>query len=185
MGTMCSCLRNRDNNTNNYFYRFKTNSLSLLYLIFPNDSGYLNRIKNKKSRQCISKINFINKVEERTITIKNIFCLVKLNNTEIASGSDNTYTIKIWNLQTGTCKRNLTGHTHHVWFLVRLDKTLLASGCQDGSIKIWDYTRGSCLRTFEALSDNSDDLYSLIKLSGLLIINEDEEFQLRVETNSK
>jgi len=37
----------------------------------------------------------------------------------------------------------------------------------------------------EVLEELTTNKNSLIKLSGLLIINEDEEFQLRVETNSK
>jgi WD40 repeat protein len=46
--------------------------------------------------------------------------------------------IKIWNTDTGSEIRTLTGHTDWVYSLAVLPNGYLASGSQDKTIKIWN-----------------------------------------------
>ena len=86
------------------FTRFKKKSLIFLYQLLQDYYPYeLIKCKNKKLFQCILKVNAIKSLlEEQTISgqighINNVTCLVKINNTTLASGSWDFY-IKIWNL---------------------------------------------------------------------------------------
>ena len=63
--------------------------------------------------------------------------LAVLPNGYLASGSwDNT--IKIWDTETGSEIRNLTGHTNWVRALAVMPNGYLASGSADTTIKIWN-----------------------------------------------
>jgi len=79
------------------FYKFKKKTLNLVYQIIPEDfciNGIciVSKIKNKKLRQCIYKVN------TRSIVLLNenmliedigcIECLVQLTNIQIATGGD-------------------------------------------------------------------------------------------------
>ena len=65
-----------------------------------------------------------------------VFCLIKLNENQLASGSDDK-SIRIWDFRSGNCLKSLTGHTDHVFCLVKLNENQIASGSNDNSIKIW------------------------------------------------
>ena len=67
--------------------------------------------------------------------------MLLLDANRLVSGSDDK-TIKIWNVEDGTVKRTLTGHTHYVNALKGLDNGDLVSGSEDGTIKIWDVGTG-------------------------------------------
>lgn len=61
----------------------------------------------------------------------------------LASGSYDS-TIKIWDIETATLLRTLTGHTLGIRCL-QFDNTKLASGSLDGTVKIWDLETGNQL----------------------------------------
>ena len=62
------------------------------------------------------------------------------------SASQDT-TIKVWNLNTGTVRRTLTGHTQFVYALKVLNNGILVSGSYDKTIKFWDLTDGTLITT--------------------------------------
>ena len=64
-----------------------------------------------------------------------------LENGDLVSGSADK-TIQIWNIEDGTVKRTLSGHTKYVFALKGLDNGDLISGSYDGTIKIWDVGTG-------------------------------------------
>ena len=47
-------------------------------------------------------------------------------------------TIKIWDTDTGSLIKTLTGHTDRVFSLAVLPNGFLASGSHDNTIKIWN-----------------------------------------------
>ena len=78
--------------------------------------------------------------------------LLALKSGLLASGS-NDDTIKIWNLDTGSIKRELKGHTGDVRCLAELKNGNLVSGSDDNSIKIWNTDSGSEIRTLKGHTD--------------------------------
>ena len=66
-----------------------------------------------------------------------ISSMALLKNGKLASGCSDA-TIKIWDLNTGTLKTNLSGHKDNIWALELLSTGDLASGSSDKTIKIWN-----------------------------------------------
>ena len=68
----------------------------------------------------------------------------------LAGVTDNTNTIGLWDLQTGTRRATLVGHT---WFVETTtfssDSGLLASGDRTGAIYVWDTVSGHRKKTLE------------------------------------
>eukprot|EP00123_Amoebidium_parasiticum_P006996 comp17808_c0_seq1/m.17884 comp17808_c0_seq1/g.17884 ORF comp17808_c0_seq1/g.17884 comp17808_c0_seq1/m.17884 type:complete len:535 (-) comp17808_c0_seq1:55-1659(-) len=71
----------------------------------------------------------------------------------VSGGEDNV--LRVWDLNTNTCVRVMTGHTGPVKCL-QFDKVKIVSGSYDGSIRIWALVSservqaGECVRTMEA-----------------------------------
>jgi len=77
---------------------------------------------------------------ERTLVVHNgsIECIVVLIDHRIVSGShDNT--LRVWDLNSGTCDLIMYGHSDVVWGVVILPDGRIASysGCYDNTIRIW------------------------------------------------
>jgi WD40 repeat protein len=66
----------------------------------------------------------------------------------VASGSGDR-TVRLWNVRTGECVRELSGHSDWVNSVSsRIDidgRRLLASGSGDGSMRLWDVASGECV----------------------------------------
>ena len=63
----------------------------------------------------------------------------------LVSGSlDNT--LKVWNVEEGTCARTMFGHIEGVW-AVDMDKLRIVSASHDRTIKVWDRNSGKCMHT--------------------------------------
>lgn len=63
------------------------------------------------------------------------------------SGSRDT-TLRIWDIQSGTCSKVLTGHQASVRCL-EIHGDLVVSGSYDTTAKIWRISTGQCLRTLQ------------------------------------
>jgi WD40 repeat protein len=70
-------------------------------------------------------------------------CLERLDDGGVAAGTAAS-TIVVDRLGCGAT-RELTGHTSWVWSLASLGGGLLASGSEDGTIRLWDPASGECL----------------------------------------
>ncbi|MHC1590710.1 MAG: WD40 repeat domain-containing protein, partial [Candidatus Helarchaeales archaeon] len=72
----------------------------------------------------------------------------------IISGSADR-TIKIWDVETGSCLRTLFGHSDAIISVaVTRDGKRIVSGSADKTIKVWDLISGNLLMTLEGHSDN-------------------------------
>ena len=81
--------------------------------------------------------------------------VVKLSdNKRLASCSFDKH-IKVWDIATNTCLMTLSGHAEEITTLIELNDGRLASGCTDGTIKIWNISNegfGTCEMTLESSS---------------------------------
>jgi WD40 repeat protein len=82
----------------------------------------------------------------------------------LATGSGDQR-VKLWNIHTGDCFRTLQAHTSAVWAIAfnpdsnpdsnsnnELDNTILASGSQDQTVRLWNIETGHCLKTLQGHS---------------------------------
>jgi len=70
----------------------------------------------------------------------------------VASGSDDK-TVRIFNLEDGTCQKVLKGHSDMVFAVAwSPDGKMLASGSRDDSVKLWSPETGACLNTLDGHS---------------------------------
>ena len=61
--------------------------------------------------------------------------------------------VRVWNVETGECIRQLVGHTERVWGLAwSRDGQRILSGAWDNTARLWDAITGKCLRILEGHS---------------------------------
>lgn len=86
----------------------------------------------------------------------------------ISASLDNT--IKVWDLESETCKRTMFGHIEGVWD-VAVDKLRIVSGSHDRTLKIWDKESGRCLHT---LVGHTSAVTSVLLLDMMVISGGDD-----------
>lgn len=74
---------------------------------------------------------------------------VSPNGKNFASGSDCSYNVKIWNIETGTLVNELEGHTDTILSITYSpDGRYIASGSRDGTVRLWCALTGKELKKF-------------------------------------
>ncbi len=68
--------------------------------------------------------------------------------------SSNDETVKIWDVTTGECIKNLTGHEFGASSTSFNSQDLLAVGAYVGTVKIWDVTSGECIQNLTGHGEN-------------------------------
>lgn len=66
-----------------------------------------------------------------------ITCIISMSNGNIASGSSDK-TIRIWDLGSGSCTKQLCGHRYSILCLIQLRDGRLLSGSLDTTIRMWN-----------------------------------------------
>ncbi|CAJ0921184.1 unnamed protein product, partial [Mesorhabditis belari] len=78
-------------------------------------------------------------------------------------------TVKVWHLHTEKCLHTLTGHTSEVTSLLfEPERDLVVSGSRDGTIRVWDVQRGTCI-THLVLHEWSPLLSIKVQLRGNIL----------------
>jgi WD40 repeat protein len=86
--------------------------------------------------------------------------------------------IRLVNWQTGAEYGKLMGHVRDVWALIKLEPTCVASGSEDTTIKIWNYTSGRLKQNLTGHRGIVYDLLSLRNFSQLLSCSLDRTIKL-------
>ncbi|MBA2392918.1 MAG: hypothetical protein H0V70_09255, partial [Ktedonobacteraceae bacterium] len=83
-------------------------------------------------------------------------------------------TVRLWDVRLGRCQRILQGHEGWVWSVVfSPDGKMLASGGDDGAIKLWDRKTGACVRTIRR-----DRPYEKMNVAGIRGVSEAQKDEL-------
>lgn len=77
--------------------------------------------------------------------------------TALVSGSLDE-TVRVWDLDTGTLRWTLTGHTGDVRAVAVVSSDLVCSGSDDTTVRVWSLDTGAHLRTLEGHTDEVRDL---------------------------
>ena len=83
----------------------------------------------------------------------------------LASASDDR-SVRLWDVDAGTCTAALTGHRSYVSSLAHLGGGLLLSGSADGALRVWDAPSGACLATVENADGERYPIMSACPLPG-------------------
>ena len=63
----------------------------------------------------------------------------------LASAGRNDGSVRLWDVDAGTCTAVLNGHTDSVWCLADMGGGRLLSGSLDRSLRVWNTATGACL----------------------------------------
>lgn len=106
-------------------------------------------------------LNEKDKVLKRTITDPKqgrIMCMTLISNEQMAVGSEKD--IQIYNIEEGKIVKTLTGHTALLRDLLILDDNVtLFSGSDDRSIKMWNLTTYTQIRTFTGHNHSANKIH--------------------------
>lgn len=75
-----------------------------------------------------------------------MYCL-QYNGDLVVSGSRDG-SLRVWEVDDGSCKHVLTGHTDYV-LGVKLIEERAVSCSSDNTLRVWDLNIGSCIRVLE------------------------------------
>ncbi|KAJ3235389.1 hypothetical protein HDU78_005240 [Chytriomyces hyalinus] len=99
----------------------------------------------------------------------------------IVSGSLDM-TVKVWNLQKGTCTRTLRGHSSWVSSVaISPDGRTIVSASYDMTVKVWDMQMGTCTRTLQGLEGHTEAVTSVaISPDGRTIVSGSSDNTVKV-----
>ncbi len=82
-------------------------------------------------------------------TPRDLTCAFSPDRTRAATGVVGR-SVRLWDVETGECLRQLVGHTERVWGLAwSSDGQRILSGARDNTARLWDALTGKCLRVLE------------------------------------
>uniref|UniRef100_A0A1I7U2T6 F-box domain-containing protein n=1 Tax=Caenorhabditis tropicalis TaxID=1561998 RepID=A0A1I7U2T6_9PELO len=123
----------------------KQNKYGAIYTRAPDKSKYLRAEKIERNWYLNSIIGsaILRGHEDHVIT-----CM-QIHNDLLVTGSDDN-TLKVWNIDTGSMKFNLSGHTGGVWTSqISTCGKYIISGSTDRTVKVWDAVTGALLQTLQ------------------------------------
>ena len=84
----------------------------------------------------------------------------------LASGSED-HSVRLWDVDAGTCTAVLRGHTGAVFCLADLGGGRLLSGCEDRSLRVWNTATGACLAVVpNAHGEEDERIFAACALPG-------------------
>ena len=95
----------------------------------------------------------------------------------VSGGLDKT--VKVWDLESGTCLRTLEGHGNEVWSVaIDADGRRAVSGSLDKTVKVWDLESGACLGTLGGHHEGVDSV--CITMDGRRAVSGSRDNTLKV-----
>ena len=79
-------------------------------------------------------------------------------------------------MSNGKCLQTFSGHTKEVYSVVfSKNSETIASSSQDGTVKVWNVTTGSCIQTLQA-----DRLYEGMNIAGVTGLTPAQKTTLKI-----
>lgn len=118
------------------------------------------KANDTQSREILSKRQMI--AYQRSFNHKDaVLTIEELKSGEIVTGSLDT-NLKVWNYETGKCKKTYKGHTHGIIIIQELQNGNLASSSLDKTIILWNRISGEIINTLEGFET---PITSMIRLN--------------------
>ena len=86
--------------------------------------------------------------------------------------------IQIWNLDSNKCAATLKGHAGFITCLEKIDENRLASGCEDTTVKIWDFKKFVCLKTLATGHIFGAHICLTSLIPNKIVISSEKEIQI-------
>jgi F-box/WD-40 domain protein MET30 len=99
----------------------------------------------------------------------------QLSNTPLLLTGSLDNTVKLWDMDSGSCVRTLFGHVEGVWGLA-YDTLRVVSGSHDKTIRVWDMDSGRCMHALEG----HNGPVTAIALSDTKIISCSDDGDVRI-----
>jgi len=88
-----------------------------------------------------------------------VTALVTANHGQVLISGDMLGSLRVWDLETGSCIRSWRGHNQTITGLVAWnDSPAYVSASRDGTLRFWDMQTGECVRALEANSRSVEAL---------------------------
>ncbi|TIC11749.1 WD40 repeat-like protein [Wallemia mellicola] len=91
----------------------------------------------------------------------------------VSGALDNT--VKLWDVNNGTCARTLFGHIEGIWS-IDADRLRIVSTSHDRTVKVWDTDTGKCLATLVGHAG----AVTAVQLSGDKIVTAGDDRDIRI-----
>ena len=115
------------------FKRFKKNSLTLLYVLFPDDIDILEKIRNKKMNVCILKEFYRSNINNKIVKMPQIsdesfIYLLKMNRSQLLTIDTKSRKLKLWDLISGNLLKTLNSGVYYTSALTKINAKQIAFG---------------------------------------------------------
>lgn len=128
------------------------------------------RIWNIQTGECLHKVVAHTQNVGFIATFANNLIVSASNNSSAINENAYDYDIKLWRLEPNaqlTLLSTLTGHTEKIVAFCKLNNKLLATGSEDGTIRIWDIEESICVKTINLPELKQPECLKLIALGYL------------------
>ena len=135
-------------------------------------------IEKRKKRIVLEKNQKVLDSNIYTVHEKIIYCIIELNSGEIATGSDDL-TIKIWDIDSNTCKRSIKDEDK-ILCLLEFKKNKLLAGNNNNHINLWNINAPDSSEYICTFKDHSSSINCLVKINDELFASGSNDKSIRI-----
>jgi len=131
--------------------QFEANNGEVFEVKFSPDGSHLATAGEDKCVNIYNVRNPASRIESPVLTLKGANAAITSvsfsKNGRHILGSSNDQAARVWDLSSGKITQSLTGHQGPVTTARYLTQTSAVTGSQDRTVRVWDLTKTSCIKT--------------------------------------